>query len=171
MTQSDFFAAPLKTQSGLGRIYPDRPCLAVSLAVFRAGRVLLARRGRPPFAGAFSLPGGLVEVGETLEVAALRELREEVQVDARIVAFNRHVESIERDGTGKIRHHYVIASFAGEWIAGEGTPGPEASEIIWAESSRLALLDCTPHIVAVVEAAQTLLAMHVEGKAVASDQQ
>ena len=134
-----------------------RPCLGVSVAVFRAGRVLLARRATPPFAGAFSLPGGLVEVGETLEDAALREVQEEVAVTARIIAFNRHVESIDRDGAGKIRQHYVIASFAAEWIAGEAKPGPEASETVWAEPSSLATLDCTPHIVAVVEAAQRAL--------------
>ena len=129
----------------------------MSVAVFREGRVLVAKRTKPPFAGAFSLPGGLVEVGETLEAAALRELREEVHVEARIVAFNRHVESIDRDSGGKIRHHYVIASFAGEWIAGEAKPGPEAGEAVWVEPARLPRLDCTPHIVAVVEAAQRAL--------------
>jgi 8-oxo-dGTP diphosphatase len=139
------------------RSYPRRPYLGVSVAVFRAGRVLVARRTKPPFAGAFSLPGGLVEVGETLEAAALRELHEEVHVDARIVAFNRHLESIDRDSAGKIRHHYVIASFAGEWIAGEARPGPEAGEAVWVEPACLAGLDCTPHIVAVVEAAERAL--------------
>ena len=79
------------------RLYPAAPILAVSLAVFRAGKVLLATRTRAPFAGAFSLPGGGVEAGETLIEAALRELREEVAVEARVIAFNRHVESIERD--------------------------------------------------------------------------
>ena len=142
------------------RTYPLRPYLGVSLAVFRAGRVLLARRATPPFAGAFSLPGGLVEVGETLQDAALRELREEVQVDARIVAFNRHVEAIDRDSAGKIRHHYVIASFVAEWIAGEAKPGPEASESVWAKPSSLATLDCTPQLVAVVEAAQRAMNAH-----------
>jgi ADP-ribose pyrophosphatase YjhB (NUDIX family) len=129
----------------------------VSVAVFRAGLVLLARRARPPFAGAFSLPGGLVEVGETLEAAALRELREEVQVDAQIVAFNRLVESIDRDSASKIRHHYVIVSFAGEWIAGEAKPGPEAGEAVWVEPAHLSGLDCTPQLDAVVEAAQRAL--------------
>ena len=129
----------------------------MSVAVFRAGQVLLARRTKPPFTGAFSLPGGLVEVGETLQAAALRELREEVHVDARIVAFNRHVESIDRDSAGKIRRHYVIASFVGEWVAGEAKPGPEAGEAVWVEPARLAGLECTPQLVTVVEAAQRAL--------------
>ncbi len=139
------------------RLYPAFPFLAVSIAVFRAGRVLLATRTRPPFTGAFSLPGGLVEAGETLMEAALRELREEVEVEARIVAFNRHVESIERDETGKIKRHFVIASFVGEWIAGEGTPGPEAGKIVWAEPSGLSKLDCTPQTADVVASAATIL--------------
>lgn len=149
--------AAREARPGLGRTYPRRPYLGVSVAVFKAGRVLLARRTKPPFAGAFSLPGGLVEVGETLEAAALREVFEELQINARIVAFNQFVESIDRDSVGKIRHHYVIASFAGEWIAGEAKPGPEAGEAIWVEPACLTGLDCTPHIVAVVEAAQGAL--------------
>jgi 8-oxo-dGTP diphosphatase len=157
MSPNGSFAARTDARPGSARTYPQRPYLGVSVAVFRAGRVLLARRTKPPFAGAFSLPGGLVEVGETLEAAALRELREEVRVDARIVAFNRHVESIDRDSAGKIRHHYMIASFAGEWIAGEAKPGPEAGEPVWVEPARLSGLDCTPQIVAVVEAAQRAL--------------
>jgi 8-oxo-dGTP diphosphatase len=152
---------PLAARTGArpssARTYPQRPYLGVSIAVFRAGLVLLARRTKPPFAGAFSLPGGLVEVGETLEAAALRELREEVRVDARIVAFNCHVESIDRDSAGKIRHHYVIASFVGEWIAEEAKPGPEAEEAVWVEPARVAGLDCTPQLTGIVEAAQRAL--------------
>jgi 8-oxo-dGTP diphosphatase len=161
MSPTGSFAARTEARPGRARTYPWRPYLGVSVAVFRAGQVLLARRTKPPFAGAFSLPGGLVEVGETLEAAALRELREEVHVDARIVAFNRHVESIDRDSAGKIRHHYVIASFVGEWVAGEAKPGPEAGEAVWAEPSSLATLDCTPQLVAVVEAAQRALSARV----------
>ncbi|MGH6812801.1 MAG: NUDIX hydrolase [Methylocella sp.] len=149
--------AAREARPGSARAYPRRPYLGVSVAVFRAGRVLLARRTKPPYAGAFSLPGGLVEVGETLAAAALREVQEELQIIARIVAFNQFVESIECDNAGKIRHHYVIASFAGEWIAGEAKPGPEAREAVWVEPARLAGLDCTPHIVAVAEAAQRAL--------------
>ncbi len=164
MSPAGSFAAPAAPRRDFPREYPGRPYLGVSLAVFRAGLVLLARRARPPFAGAFSLPGGLVEVGETLEGAALRELQEEVAVAARIIAFNQFVELIDRDGAGKIRHHYVIASFAGEWIAGEAKPGPEASEAVWAETSRLEALDCTPKIAAVVDAAKCLLNARLSGR-------
>jgi 8-oxo-dGTP diphosphatase len=151
------FATRAATRPNSPRDYPDRPTLAVSLAVFRAGRVLLARRARPPFQGVFSLPGGLVELGETLEDAALRELREEVGINAGIVAFNQHVELVDRDSSGKIRHHFVITSFVGEWIAGEAKTGPEASEAVWARPSSLAAFDRTPHLMAVVEAAEDLL--------------
>jgi len=136
------------------------PCLCVSLAVFRDGKVLLASRTAPPYAGAFSLPGGRVEAGETLEAAALRELAEEVQVEARIIGFNRHVEAIARDASGAVRHHYVIASFVGSWIRGEGTPGPEAGAIVWAEPDRIGGLDGTPQLHAVVAAAAEILGSH-----------
>ncbi len=153
------------TQTHGPRDYPAAPILAVSLAVFRAGKVLLATRTRAPFAGAFSLPGGSVEAGETLIEAALRELREEVAVEARVIAFNRHVESIERDEAGAIRRHFVIASFVGDWIAGEGTAGPEAGEIIWAEPSELRLLHCTPQTADVVASAAAIRASRGTGRA------
>lgn len=149
-----------------GREYPRRPLLGVSVAVFRSGRVLLVRRAKPPFAGAFSLPGGLVEAGESLEDAALRELREETAVTAQIIAFNRHLELIDRDKAGKVRHHYVIASFAGRWIAGEAVPGPEVSETIWAEPARLKELVCTPQLMTVVEGAEGLMATWPHSRAV-----
>jgi 8-oxo-dGTP diphosphatase len=140
------------------RLYPKLPQLAVSVAVFRQDRVLLATRTKPPYAGAFSLPGGLVEVGETLAQAALRELREEVAVTARILCFNRHIEAIDRDESDAIRHHYVIASFVAEWLDGEGSTGPEAGAILWAAPTEIPGLFTTPHIAAVVERARSLRA-------------
>jgi 8-oxo-dGTP diphosphatase len=141
-----------------GRLYPSSPRIGVSIAVFRDDRVLLATRTKPPFAGAFSLPGGLVELGETLEEAALRELREEVDVEARITGFNRHVEAIVRDENDAIRHHYVIASFIGEWVKGEGRTGPEAGAILWANFEDIPRLVTTPQIPAVLENARKLRA-------------
>lgn len=134
-----------------------RPVLAASVAVVREGRVLLARRGRAPLLGLYSLPGGKVEAGEALAEAALRELREEVAVEARIAGFNRHVELIERDAAGAVRLHYVIASFAAHWIAGEGTPGEEASDVLWATPAEAAELPVTEGLLPVIEAALLML--------------
>ncbi len=128
------------------RLYPSRPFLAASLAVLRDGRVLLARRAAAPFAGRYTLPGGLVEPGEALAAAALREMEEEVGVTARILGFNQHVEVVDRDEAGRVRHHYVIASFVGAWIAGEGMPGPEAAAIVWANRDEAARLPTTEHL-------------------------
>ena len=127
-----------------GRLYPAHPLLGASVAVFREGRVLLARRTQGPAAGLLALPGGLVEPGETMASAALRELFEETGVRADITGFNAHHEIISRDGDGRVRQHYVIASFVANWQSGEGDIGPEASEIVWAsreEMAGLALAD------------------------------
>ena len=103
------------------RLFPPRPILAVSTAVFRDGRALIARRAKAPWRGAFSLPGGVVEIGETLVAAAARELAEEVGVEAEIVGFVRHVEPIHREGE-RVRAHFVIAVFAARWRRGEPAP-------------------------------------------------
>lgn len=137
-----------------------RPLLAASVAVFRAdGRVLLATRTRPPADGLWSLPGGKVEPGETLEEAALRELIEEVGVEARIVAFNQHVELIHRDlvqGHPRVTHHFVIASFVADWLAGEARPGPEAGQVTWVDPLRLGGLPTTRNLAGVLRAAHAL---------------
>jgi 8-oxo-dGTP diphosphatase len=134
VSRASSFATRARRPVEQRREYPHRPYVGVSIAVFRSGQVLLIRRARAPFAGAFSLPGGLVEVGESLGDAALRELREEVH-----------------------RSHYVIASFAGEWTAGEVVPGPEVEDAVWVEPGRLAGLNSTPHLISVVETAEELL--------------
>ena len=112
------------------RLFPLRPILAVSAAVFRQGRVLIVRRARAPLLGHFSLPGGGVEVGEMLAEALARELMEEVGVTAEIIAFNRHVEAIIPEGE-RIRAHFVIASFAARWTGGEPRLSDEVDAIDW----------------------------------------
>ncbi len=134
------------------------PALGVSIAVFRRGLVLVATRTKPPFEGAYSLPGGHVEAGETLEQAALRELREEVDVTARIIGFNQHVETIRWKNSDQLGRHFVIASFVGAWIAGEGRPSLEAGEVRWLHPEALAHLPVTPGLCAVVASAAKIFA-------------
>jgi ADP-ribose pyrophosphatase YjhB (NUDIX family) len=112
------------------RLYPSRPILAVSAAVFRQGRVLIVRRARAPLIGHFSLPGGGVEVGETLAQALARELMEEVGIEAEILAFNRHVEAIAHEGD-RVRTHFVIASFVARWTRGEPCLSDEVDAADW----------------------------------------
>jgi ADP-ribose pyrophosphatase YjhB (NUDIX family) len=138
------------------RLYPARPILAVSLAVFREGRVLIARRARAPLQGLYSLPGGVVEIGETLREAALRELGEEVGLTARIVAFNDHVESIMRDERG-VRAHYVIASFVARWTGGEARTSEEADSVLWVDPRNLQDLPATPGLEGVLAKAADLI--------------
>jgi 8-oxo-dGTP diphosphatase len=139
------------------RFDPPQPILGASIAVFREGRVLLATRTKPPSAGVFSLPGGRVEAGESPEEAALRELEEEVGVKAEIIAFNRYVEMIVPDTGSELCQHYVILSFVGAWISGEGRPGLEAGEVLWVEPDQLDGLKTSPHLRAVVEDAERIL--------------
>ena len=112
-------------------ISTGKPVLAASIAVFREGRVLLARRAKAPGLGLWSLPGGRVEPGETMREAALRELQEEVGLAAAITAFIDHVEHIEHGEDGVLRAHAVIAAFAGEWQGGEPMLSEEVSGVLW----------------------------------------
>lgn len=139
------------------RLYPDRPFLAASVCVVREGRVLLAARGRPPLKGVFTLPGGLVETGETLADAALRELEEEVGVRAEIVGFVGPVEVIERDEEQRTKHHFVILAHAARWVAGEGQTGDEALEVRWLRPEELASVRTTAGLPAIVARAVALV--------------
>jgi 8-oxo-dGTP diphosphatase len=134
-----------------------KPVLAASIAVFRGdGKVLLATRTQPPASGVWSLPGGKVEPGETLEQAALRELTEEVGITARMIGFNRHVEAIGYRQDGALDHHFVVCSFAGAWVAGEAQPGPEAGEIRWVAHDDLKGLATTRNLAEVLASAHRL---------------
>ena len=106
----------------------------------------------------FSLPGGLVETGETLEQAAVREVEEETGVRAEIVAFNGWREVIARDDDGKVKRHYVIASFAARWLAGEGEASEELGQVIWADEACFGGLVLTPGLAELLVSAREMIA-------------
>jgi ADP-ribose pyrophosphatase YjhB (NUDIX family) len=101
----------------------------------------------------FSLPGGMVEPGETLAEAALRELQEEVGVAAAITGRLAPVEVIERDAGGRVRLHIVIAPHMARWVSGEAQTGLEAREIRWSTPTDIATLPTTPGLPAILEEA------------------
>jgi 8-oxo-dGTP diphosphatase len=109
-----------------------RPMLAASVGVFREGRVLIAERLVEPARGLFTFPGGRVEMGETLAEAALRELMEEVGVEAEIAGFIDHVETVVRGADGSVQFHAVVCAFAARWTAGEPHSSDEIGQTVWA---------------------------------------
>lgn len=148
-------ASPVDRSPVDSRLYPVRPILAASVAVLRGGRVLLAARAKPPLDRLYTLPGGLVEPGETLGEAALRELHEEVGVAADLLGFLDHVEVIERDPEG-VRHHFVICAHAARWRAGEPRVGAEARAVVWVDQAAALGLPTTPGLHAVLAKAFAL---------------
>src|SRR5579863_4148820 len=135
------------------RIYPTRPYLAVSAAVFRDGRVLIVRRARPPAHGLYTLPGGGVELGETLEQAVIREIREETALDIEPVALVGFRQAIARDAAGQVERHFVILPFAARFLGGEISLNEELAEAHWHLPEEISGLDTTEGMAAIVAAA------------------
>jgi 8-oxo-dGTP diphosphatase len=136
------------------RLYPDRPFLAVSVAVFHKGEVLIAERLKPPMQGVFTLPGGMVESGERLQVAAARELLEEVGIKAEILKPLRPLEIIDRDLERKVRFHAVIIPHAARYIDGEIRPNEEIGRCFFVSPGSLAAYWTTPGLAAIVADAE-----------------
>jgi len=119
------------------REYPDRPIVGVGAVIVENGRVLLARRGKPPLEGQWSLPGGVVELGETLRAAAEREALEETGL---VVEAGEVLEVLDRiipGQNGVPQYHYVLIDFLCHRRGGELQAGGDASEAAWAAESEL----------------------------------
>jgi 8-oxo-dGTP diphosphatase len=143
------------------RTYPTRPFLAVSAAIFRDGRVLIVRRARPPAHGLYTLPGGGVELGETLEQAVIREVREETALDIEPIALVGFRQAIARDADGRVERHFVILPFAARWISGEVALNEELAEAHWLKPAEIAGLKTTEGLAGIVAAAaERIAALH-----------
>jgi ADP-ribose pyrophosphatase YjhB (NUDIX family) len=135
------------------RAYPTRPFLAVSAAIWRDGRILLARRARAPGRDLFSLPGGVVETGETLAEAVTREVLEETGLTVEPVRLAGYREAIVRDPEGRVERHFVIFAFACRWRAGEPTSSDEVSEARWVAPEDVASLATTAGLADIIASA------------------
>ncbi|GAB0119770.1 NUDIX hydrolase [Acidisoma sp. 7E03] len=126
----------------MSREYPARPIVGIGIVLLRPPQeVLLIRRGRAPMLGAWGLPGGGQELGETAEEAARRELREETGLTVGPLVLAGTVDSIDRDEAGRVRYHYTILDFAGLWEGGEPQALSDAAEVTWADLGDLARYD------------------------------
>ena len=126
----------------MSREYPNRPIVGIGIVVLRPPHeVLLIRRGRAPMLGAWGLPGGAQEVGETAEEAARRELLEETGLVAGALKLAGNVDSIDRDAEGRVRYHYTILDFAALWAGGEPRALSDAAEVAWADLRDLGRYD------------------------------
>jgi 8-oxo-dGTP diphosphatase len=141
------------SNSDSARTYPTRPYLAVSAAIVRDDRVLIVRRARTPAHGLYTLPGGGVELGETLEEAVIREVREETALDVAPVELVGFRQAIVRDTAGRIERHFVILPFAARLVGGEISLNEELAEAHWLLPSELAGLKTTEGLAAIVIAA------------------
>jgi 8-oxo-dGTP diphosphatase len=123
------------------RDYPDHPRVGVGAVIVDGERVLLVRRGRPPGLGKWSLPGGLVELGETTVEAIRREVEEETALRVRVGGVAGVVDRVIRDPDGRVRYHYVLVDYLVFPENGDARAGSDAAEVRWVpvdEVSRLA---------------------------------
>ena len=123
-----------------GKEYPDQPRVAVGAIVFKDNRVLLVRRGKPPARDLWAIPGGSVEVCETLQRAAEREIFEETGITIQALEPVFTFDYIEKDEFGCARFHYVIIDLLADYVKGEPQAGDDATEARWVSSQEIANL-------------------------------
>lgn len=126
------------------RTYPPVPLIGVGALIIHDEKIALVRRGAPPAQGQWSVPGGLVEVGEPLRMAAAREAFEETALTVEPLELVELVERILPDQHGLFKYHYVIADFLCRFRGGEIKAGSDVDDAIWTSEADLSRLDLAP---------------------------
>jgi 8-oxo-dGTP diphosphatase len=132
------------------REYPDAPLVGVGAIIIEQDRVLLVKRGNPPLAGKWSIPGGVLEMGETLRQAAVREALEETGLTVETGELLGVYDRILRDADERTRYHYVLIDFLCRRIAGEPQAAGDAAEARWfarGEVGQLPLAEDTADVI------------------------
>jgi 8-oxo-dGTP diphosphatase len=144
---------PAENVQSDNRDYPSRPIVGVGGIVIWNERALLVRRGKSPLEGAWSIPGGLLEVGETLRQGVVRELAEETGIEVRVLDLVEVFERVSLDEAGRVQYHFVILDYLCEKIAGEARAGSDASDLAWVNEADLSKYALTPGALPVLEKA------------------
>jgi ADP-ribose pyrophosphatase len=137
----------------MGREYPSAPVVGVGAVVIKDTQVLLVRRANDPNRDQWSIPGGIVALGETLAQAAVREVREECKVEIEPGDVLTSADLIQRDRSGRIRYHYVLIDLAARYLSGEPVAGTDASEARWIGAAQFDELDIIPRLLPVLRQA------------------
>lgn len=137
----------------MSRTYPSQPIVGVGVVVWHDDQVLLIKRGKPPRAGQWSLPGGAQLLGETLAEAAKREVREETGIDIRLGDIVATLDSIDRDHEGRVRHHYTLVDFVAEAEQTKLTAGDDAADARWFARQDIKHLDLWSETVRIIDLA------------------
>lgn len=140
----------------MSRRYPAHPLIGVAVVLLDGDRVLLVERGEPPAVGQWTVPGGLLEVGETIAEGALRELREETGLTATLGPIVDVVERILRDAEGRVEYHYVIVDLLAKSPEGTLTSGSDSRQARWVKVNELDQLPTTEGLAAVIKRGQDL---------------
>jgi ADP-ribose pyrophosphatase YjhB (NUDIX family) len=141
----------------VSREYPDYPRVGVGAVVLDGARVLLVRRGRAPAAGKWSLPGGLVELGESTREAIVREVEEECGVRVRVVDVAGVLDRVTRDREGRVQYHWVLVDYLAVAESDGISAGSDAAECCWIEIERIGELETTDGLLDMIRRAQALL--------------
>jgi 8-oxo-dGTP diphosphatase len=135
------------------REFPEMPLVAVGAVVMDQARVLLVRRGREPLKGQWSLPGGLLDIGEPLSAGVIREVREETGLTVEPLELIELLDRIHREGE-RVRYHYVIADYLCRVVSGELKAASDADAVRWVERAEWnshTALKLDPIVVRVIE--------------------
>ena len=125
----------------MAREYPDNPLVGVGAVIIEDNRVLLIRRGTPPLLGEWSLPGGILECGETLREAVAREAREETGLLVETGKMLGVYERVIRDDVKRVRYHYVLIDFLCRAVGGDLKAGSDAADVRWFTRNELPALN------------------------------
>jgi len=140
----------------VSREYPAHPRVGVGAVVLHEGRVLLVRRGQPPGVGKWSLPGGLVHLGETTQEAVVREVAEECGLEVRVVDLAGMVERVVRDEAGRVRYHYVLVDYLVAPESADAVAGSDADEVRWVEVEDVSELEITEGLLDMIRRARAI---------------